>query len=442
MLRYFVRLMLFAVVLIGGSMFAAQWKLKDNLKDFANTVRPFMEFDYDAASVSYTGEVKINGISLFIQSMGVHIDIGELKFFTGNLYQLATLKSNIKAQKLPEQAHLILKNVLLPFDSKMLRVMDKNVTVNSADILDTAFCGEITRFGLDEFEAMGYSYLSFSSEMFYLLDKRSGSITLSGNVDIEDAYKTDYQINISGVLSWIEEVSEQMSGAADEDSRFITPDLSLLEVRVQDQGLHLKKAEYCSQQENSNTDYYSGHAAEIEQLLSGVDIILPEDFKSLYIESIQPDSRVNWLFRPKINFKLENIKNYDYSQLVEASGLEVEVNNKPVDLTIEGLSFKKMSKLVALVRVQKEKEETLKPRYKLITIRQSFQKVSIGSMANYIKYRVRVTRNDGQLFEGKLAKMTRDKVWIIVRSKEGSVTLPVSLRSIKGFDVYKEIPRD
>ena len=112
MIRFLIRFLLFVVVIGGGGMFAAQWQLKKQLKDFSNLVRPFMDFSYGSASISYTGEVKIKGVNIYVERAGAQVDVGELNFFVGNLYQLATFKSNFNAKKLPDKAHLILKNVL------------------------------------------------------------------------------------------------------------------------------------------------------------------------------------------------------------------------------------------------------------------------------------------------------------------------------------------
>ena len=331
---------------------------------------------------------------------------------------------------------------MIPFDSKMLHQLNKSIPTTSLDVIETAYCGDVQRFGLDEYEAMGYSYLSFSSEMFYQLDQYSGSVIINGSLDIEDANRTEYQINIGSVLSWVEEMSEQMSNGSMSEDLFITPELSFLEVRSQDKGYHLRKAEFCAAEENAKTDYYSGHLTQIESILTGVGMAVPEEFKPLYIESIQPDSLVSFQIQPKVSFELKNIMMYDYSQLVESSGMKISVNDKPFNLMAADWSRDKFNKILQYSNVKQAEEARNKPQYEIITVYQSFQKVPVTSLAKYIDYRVKIVRDDNERYEGKIKRISSDRVWLEIHSKEGDVTLPFNKSSIVEVDVYKESSRD
>jgi hypothetical protein len=442
MIRFLIRFLLLAVIVGGGGMFAAQWHLKNDLKDFTNKVRPFMDFSYDSASISYNGEVNIQGINIYIQSAGAQVDVGQLKFFVGNLYQLATFKSNYEANHLPEKAHLVLKNVLLPFDSKMLKQLNRNKVTTSFDIMETAFCGPVQSFGLDEYEAMGYSYLSFSSETYYQLDTQSGSVIIKGSIDVEEVNKTEYQFNIGGVLSWYEEMIEKMSGGSLADNSFITPELSFLEVSSKDQGYNLRKAEYCSSQENAKTDYYSGHILKLEEILAGVGMSIPEEIKPLYLESIQPDSLVNFQVQPKVNFDLANMMRYEYAQLVESSGMQISVNDKPVNLLLADWSFSKLENILQIAKVKQEEEYKQKKQYEILMVQRKYQKVPVSSLDSYVHLKAKITRNDRKRFEGKIERTTTDKVWLIVHNQEGDVILPFNKNEITQVEIYKEVSMD
>ncbi len=442
MLRILIRFFIFVALMVGGAFFFAQWKLKDELKTFSNQVRPFMDFNYDSASLNLDGEIKINGIGMYIQSVGAHVEIRELKLFAGNLYQLAFMQTGLQSKKLPEKTYIKFKDVLLPFDSKLLVELNRNMETTSIDVLETAFCGPVERFGLDEYAAMGYSFLSFSGDMQYLLDKYDGSLGLSGSFDIEDVYYTDFNLKVSGVLSWYEEFTQQMSGKRNSSEMYITPDISSLEVNIKDQGFHLRKAEYCSRLEESKTDYYSGHVDEIESKLADVGMAVPEELKLFYRESIQPDSRVKWSLQPKINFEIKNIADYDYLQFVESSGLKVWVNDKPVNLITEGWSLEKISKIKKQAQQLKDQSALPPPSYQFTIVPQSFQKISLNSIDKYLQYRVKVKRDDGQIFEGRLTKLSRDKIWIMTHNKNGKLTLPFNRSEINTVEVYKETPKN
>lgn len=441
MVRILVKFILFVAITVTAAFFISQWKLKDQLKIFSNQVRPFMDFNYDAASLNLKGEIKINGISLYIHNIGAHVEIRELNLFVGNLYQLALIQAGFQSEKIPQKAYIKFTDVLLPFDSKLLVELNKSVETTSFDVLETSFCGPVERFGLDEYDAMGYSYLSYSGDITYLLDKYDGSLGINGRFDIEDLYYTDFDIKIGGVLSWYEEFSQQRAGTRGANDGFITPDISKFEMNFRDQGYHLRKAEYCSRMQESKSDYYSGHVEEVEQKLAGADMLMPDDFKLLYREALQPDSKINLVFEPKLNFEIKNFANYDYLQLVEAMGAKLMVNNKPVNLMNEGWSFEKVSRIKRQAQLIKEKSELPPPNYQFTIVPQSFQRINLNNINKYLNYRLKVQRTDGQLYEGRLIKSSADKVWIMTHSKDGKLTVPVNRSEIKSVEVYKETPK-
>jgi hypothetical protein len=440
MLRFITKFLLLAIILVGGGMYAAHWKLQKEVKDFSDQVRPFMDFDYQSTSVGMDGEMRIRGISIFVQHIGAHIEIGEMKFFAGNLFELMRLESKLQERQLPEKAYISFDDVLLPFDSKLMVEMDKQIKPTSLDVLNTAYCGNIARFGLDEYEKMGYSYLSFSTDLHYLLDQYSGNLVITGSTDIEEMNYSEFQINISGVLSWLEEL-DQISLFGGEGG-FITPDLSLVEMRIQDKGYNLRKAEYCDKQQQGETNYYSGHIDAVKSLLQEVQVELPEALSQGYYQAIQPDSQVNILVKPKVTFDFKNVPNYDYAQLIDAAGVQVTVNNQDIPLAIEGASFTQFERLLQYAKDKEDAAARPKDRYKMVTIPQSFQQVATSSIGQYKDYRARITRDDNQVYEGKLARFSNDRIWIVVRGKTGEVTIPVRRNRLKLVEIYKPTPKN
>jgi len=441
MLNFLVKFLLLAIILSSGTLYFAQWKLEENLKSFARKVEPFMEFAYESASLNFNGEITLKNISILVPSVGANADVGELKFFIGNLYQLTTLNSRLEEKQLPEKAHISLKNVLIPLDNKLLSSSNE-LPIKVSDLLETAFCGEAERFGYREYAAMGYSYLSFSSTSFYTLDQYSGSLIINGTTEIENASKIDYQINIGGVLRWIEALNNNAYELAADTSNFISPELSLLEVTVSDQGYNLTKAEYCMRQQQDNkTDYYSGHMEVLEKQLELANIKLPDEFKAHYLASIQPGSVVSYLLKPQVNFKFEDLKLYDYSQLIESTGMRVTVNNKPVKLAVEGLSFKDLGKITALAKSKKKAKATPKESYRLVSIEYAYQNKALSEAVEFVDFKVKVTRDDGRLYQGKLTKTSNEKIWVAVHSKDGSVTYPISRNRVSEFQVYMPSPQ-
>ncbi|WP_444997166.1 hypothetical protein [Aliikangiella sp. IMCC44359] len=437
MLRFLIKFLLLVIVLVAITMLTAQWKLEKDVNSFARVIAPFADFKYESARIGLSGEVKLNSISVYIHSLSTSVEIGELRLFVGSLYDLAFFESNVRHNKLPENAHLILQDVLVPFNSSLLRALENNQTPDSFDLLSAAYCGDIDRIGIQEMESMGYDYLAFSSKEFYMLDKYSGSVVLNGSVDIEELLNLEYQVNIGGVLGWIESMEERAIGQNQPD--IISPNLSLLELRIKDQGYNLKKAEYCAAKENVSTDeYYAGHEKKVHEMMSKSGIDMKESFKQAYLNFIKPESALLWFIQPKASFDFEGLKYYTFDELRSEVGLRVAVDGEPVTEFFDGWTPENFSDIANKELVQRAEKDPTKSRYKMVTVTRSYQNVIISRAEQYIDFKVRATRDDGMVYEGKLKKTSPKSLWITLRKQKGEVVIPLARTQIVKFEVYKE----
>ncbi|TQV85283.1 hypothetical protein [Aliikangiella coralliicola] len=439
MLRFLIKFLLLAIVLTAASVLIAEWKLKKDIDAFARAIQPFVEFDYESANIGLTGEIRLHSITAFVEPLDVNVEIGELRFSAGNLYELAFLESDIRNNKLPENVQLKVRDVLLPFTPLLTRSLQSNAPPASNDILETAYCGDVERIGISEFEAMGFDYLAFSTEFFYLLDKYSGSVVLNGTIDVEDAFKVDYQVNVGGVMAWLESIAQREIGQARQE--VVLPDLSLLEIRAQDKGYNQRKAQYCAlKQDTTVEDYYAQHPKELEKILNESGIQLSEELKLLYPESIKPESEIYWFFQPKVNFEFAGITYYSYEELLDLSGFRLAINNKSVKQLMSGWSFANYSNIAELVAKEKRRLSIeANNQYETVLVSKSYQTVPLSSAGNYINFPVKLTRDDGHLYEGKLIKTSDKSLWVLIRSAQGEATIPVARNRIIQIEAYKVV---
>ena len=437
MLRFLVKYLLLAIILAAAAMLTAQWKLEKDIDSFAYAISPFAEFDYESAKINLTGEVKINSIRIFVESIKANIEIGELRFSAGNLYDLAFLESQFKEQKLPENGHLYMTDVLLPFNAQMLRAVKTEEEPTSANILDSAFCGEHDRIGALELDTMGFDYIAFSGKHFYLLDKYSGSVVFNGNFDIEDMFDVTYQINISGVLAWLESLEERRIGQFQEKA--VLPQLALFEFRKKDRGFNLKKAEYCAIRENvTPEEYYKGHVAEVERQFKSVGITLKDDAKLAYEASIKPESQLSWFIQPKANFEFEGFNYYTFDELLNMSGLRVNVNGTQVSEYFDGWTGKNFNQIADNLMKERAVElGTTSPLYKQVVITKEFKTFNLNRATEFENETVRVTRDDGRVFEGTLSRTSDKSIWLFQKLSTGDVTIPFARTRVVKFEVYQ-----
>lgn len=432
MLKLIIKYLLIPTVVIGvGVMLLAQWKVKNELNDFSQIVRPFMDFSYHSTSINYDGEIKIDGVSILFGDDGTRIDVREVKFFIGNFYQLATLKSQFKKRKLPESAHLILKGVSLPLDSKMIAEMNENTPASGFDIIDAAYCGRVERLGVDEYRKMGYSEIYFSTDLFYSAEQRTGIIALKGTIDVENTKQIEYEMKVGGVLSWIEEFDITMMGG----EGFITPDLISIEVTTRDTGYNQRKAEFCQGQQDSKIDYYTGHTDQAIEMAEYAGVTITDDFKKLYFEAIQPGSEINFIMKPKVSFDFDRVEHYDYQYIIEEGGIKIRINNTNLPLNFEGVKAANIEKIVKQSKKHQKIKSDLNENYQLAA--QTYQTIEPSKIDQYKGYRSKIKRKDGKFYKGRLSRFSETTVWTVVRQNAGEITIPIKRKDIERIEILK-----
>lgn len=437
MLRFLVKYLLLAIILAAAAMLTAQWKLEKDIESFASAISPIAQFDYESAKISLTGEVKINSIRVFVESIKANIEIGELRFSAGNLYDLAFLESQYRELKLPENGYLYLTDVLLPFNAQMLKSVKTDQDPTSASILDSTYCGTHDRIGAIELEAMGFDYIAFSGKHFYLLDKYSGSVVLNGNFDIEEMFDINYQINVSGVMAWLESMEEHRIGQFQE--KVTPPQIALFEIRKKDRGFNLKKAEYCAIRENTSSDeYYKNHVSEIDKKLTSVGITVKDDAKLAYQAAIKPESEVVWFIQPKANFEFEGVDYYTFDELESLSGLRITVNGTQVSSYFDGWTGESFNRIAENLFKERAVElGATSPLYKQVVITKAYKVFNLNRASEFEKEKVRVTRDDGRIFEGTLSRTSDKSIWLFQKLPTGDVTIPFARTRVVKFEVYQ-----
>ena len=436
MLRFLVKFLLMAIILAAITILTAQWKLEKDIDAFAGAIKPFAEFDYESAKIGLSGEVRVNSISIFIESISATVEIGELRFFAGNLYELAFFESNVRQNKLPENAHIFLTDVLIPFNPQLIRTLKEDVPATTMDLINASFCGENDRIGIEEFEAMGYDYLSFSGKEFYLLDKYSGSVVVNGSFDFEDMFDIEYQFNVSGVMAWLESMEERRIGQFQQE--LIMPQLSLLEIRKKDAGYNRRKAEFCAIKESVEPEeYYTKHIEQIEALLSEANIELKEDAKLAYSKLIQPESQLQFFIQPKANFEFDGLNYYSQQELIDMSGLRVTIDGEEVKEYFENWTAKDFQQIAPNLLQKRVAEQNSQQLYQQVIVTKNYHDVNPSTANSYLNERVRITRDDGRVFEGELSRTSERSVWLYQRQPTGDITIPIARTRVVKFEVYQ-----
>ncbi|WP_196138608.1 hypothetical protein [Aliikangiella sp. G2MR2-5] len=442
MIRFLIRFLLVVIVLSVLAALGAQWKLDNDLKNFAKRLQPFVDLQYESVSLSYTGEVRINSITAYVEMAKYNVEIGEIRFSVGNIMDLILFQNNVESNELPESAYIKIKGLLLPFNNEMISAYKTHKKLTSWDLLESAYCGDINHISIGTLEKMGYHYFSLNTELYYMLDQYSGSIVFNGVTEFEDMFKLDYQMNIVGVLTFIEAFQNQATMVS-MNKLPAAPKPSLFELRVTDLGYHENKATYCAGKEGvTQEEYYQKHTDKVVEALASVGIEASDTFKSLYPEAVKPNSEFYWFMQPQPTFDIESMPFYTFEELTELGGLRVSINNKPLGNFLNNWNLENFNKLAAVVLEEKRKAEAEEQRYKSIILKREYHQVPLTKASQYVEYQVKVTRNDGTVYEGRLTKTSSRYLWVEVHSEDGKVVLPLVRSSIKRFEANIVVEED
>ncbi|MGX5172968.1 hypothetical protein ACUR5C_02925 [Aliikangiella sp. IMCC44653] len=438
MLRFLIKILLLAIVVIAATMLISDWKLNKDIKAFANTISPFAQLEYDSASVGLNGEIKLNAVSVYVFSMGASIEIGELRFFAGNLFELAFLNSTISQQELPDNAYLTIRDVLIPFDNNMSKALTQPSSVTSLDLIESAFCGEQETIGLNQLERMGYNYFALSAKQFYMLDRYSGSVVLNGEVDIEELGRFDYQMNIGGVLAWLESI--QATPFASAATETVLPNLTLFELTAKDNGYNQRKAEFCAIQQGVEVaEYYTGHVSAVAEMLDSVGVEMSLEAQKFYTDYIKPESELHLFMQPKVGFELNGSEYYDLGELIDLTRMRLSINQQDVTALLSEWDLSRFDEIGAQFEKAKLLADPERSQYRTVLIKKAFVDIPPVYLDRHMHERVKIYRDDGQDFDGRLSRANARSVWLKIRTEGGELELPVARNQIVKVQVYQEV---
>ena len=438
MLRFLIKFLVLSIIVVVSVMLLAQWRLDTELESFTKRAEPFADIKYESAQITYTGEITLNSLEIYVAAADMTLEIGKIRFSVGNLYDLAMFNRNLRNNIIPDKGYLVVKDLLLPFNTKLVKSFEKMNQLSPQQVISWSYCGKTPRFSIGALEGMGYDYIAADSDIYFMLDKYSGSAVINSKMAIEDAFQLEFQVNIGGVIAWLESQQKRAVGEAITDE--ITPDIALLEIRTIDKGYNNKKAQMCAiKQGVSVEEYYNGHIEAVTKIFEEVGIKPSESFTVLYPESIKPESEVYWFMQPKANFDFAGLTYYSYEELVKLGGLKILVNKQPLDLFSEGWSFQRFQQILVNAQEREKPKKRSVDLYETVSIKKDFRPFASTQASQFIGLKARLKRNDGQLFEGKITKSNDQKLWLTSRSVKGELELPFLHKEIETFEVLVQI---
>jgi len=427
MYRFLVRLVIFALVIAISLYIGVQWKLKEDLKYIADKLAPNITFDYQSSSLTPSGKIVVTDISLYVRSQDLNMSVGKVEYSAGSIWDMAFFKNQLDDKKLPKKMYLSIDNLIIPLTPTLVKTIALFERRSTWDTLNSSACGDVKSFGINEYLNMGYDFIVLSSESEFYQDSYSGNLVARGSVDIEETSKVSYQFNLSGIYEAVG------SSISDENM----PTFESLNIDFQDTGYNRHRNEFCSLKTGLSADkYIEKHIKTIVDTLKSVGIQMTLASQRSYKDFLQPSSRFQISMEPKPSFSVDDFGYYDENELRDILGLKLSVNDQNVESVFDQWSLEKFEQIV-IEGTAIENNDLFKPRYENVLIKRSFEKESLSSVGKFINYKVKVIRNDGKIFQGKLTKINDNKLFISMMIEKGIVKISVETGLVKEFFVYR-----
>ncbi len=427
MVRFLIRLVIYAFV-IGLSLYiGVQWKLKEDLKHFGSKLKPYAQFDYQSSAMSLAGTIILTDISLHFQQQDITITIDKIEYSSGSILDMAFFRSQLDSQKYPEQMTLKIQEAVIPLTPPLVKYISSAEQGSIWSALNATACGKIKHIGINQYFSMGYDYIVFSSESEFRRDEYSGNLVGSGWMDIEETSKLSFQLNLAGFY-------QSVNGPLTHQQ---TPTLEAFTLDIQDNGYNRHRNEYCASRSGQETvEYIEQHVKMVSQKLNTVGIKMTLAGKRHYSDFLQPSSLLHLSVQPSVSFSFNDFGYYDEQQLRKLLGLRLQINHKTVATLFNHWRLDRFNQIV-MSDLSDNTEASNKPRYETVFIKRVFQKQALSSVEKFINEKIRVIRNDGKKFEGKLTEIKNNKLLVAMAVEGGIVKVPVEIKTIDEFFVYQ-----
>ena len=427
MYRFIVRSIIFLLAIVVSLYVGVQWKLKEDLKYLSSRLAPEIQFDYQSSVLTPSGKIVVSDIDLNIRALDLNITIDKVEYSAGSIWDMAFLKGQIDDKQLPKQLSLSVKELIIPLSPSLIDTISLAEQSSTWDTLSASGCGDVKQFGINEYSNMGYDYIVFSSDAEFYQDDYSGNLIGKGWIDIEETSKFTYQLDLSGVYE----------AGEDADNKDNTPILEKLNLDIQDKGYNRHRNEFCALKSGLSADeYIEKHIKTFVKTLKSVDIEMTLASQRVYKDSMQPLSQISLSMKPKPSFSFKDFGYYNEAELRELLGFKISVNDQNIDSIFNKWSLDKFNTIV-IASDDDEQSEGLQRRYENVIVKRKFQKEPASSAEKFIDYKVKIIRDDGKVYQGRLKEIKKNKLYIAMPVAKGTLKLSVEKKRVKEFYVHQ-----
>lgn len=385
------------------------------LRHIMTAVKPFAEVNYSYIYASPFGSAGIKGLEILPYGVDDKFLIDNVSVQGKNFFSLLTINRAFGQGQLPKSLHVILEDVQIPLDSRLLQNRFGEPSLQLP--LEFIPCGGVDSLGPTELQALGYKDLHLNLSLAYDINelKPSMELTVTFNHQTMLAISTKAQLTLSQAMLSLT------------DLLTMSPRLSELTVLLDDLSLVERLNRFCANKENIRASAYIDKQINyLQYYLQTQGITFSSNLIALYREFMTQGGKIKITASPQRPLPLNVLTHRSLKHTLDMLNLAITVNDLPTtELTSQlhqANSFSDSKKEITSGTIVTPKQQDNTSEYRSIT----YEELSsyLGSVA--IIYTV-----NGSEHKGKLLAVDHNTLKLARQVRGGSIVFTINMYDIE-----------
>lgn len=420
-MRLLTKALLIIVICLSSAYLYFYYVTKNNVDSFIESVRPFVQIDYETFVSTLNGTISIEDVAISMPPYGKLARIESVDFVLDSPFDYFTLDDKLSAGELIPKLQLKINHLNSSIDTLDVYAQEPDPVEQFLNQVAAQGCGDVQSLGMSQLPELGYSTLDMSVNIDF--DYSEAERLAKFNVDLigHDMNAVYTTIEIPNVGSIRDFANPQV-------------EFGTFKVGVEDLGFNEKVAEFCAEKSGVATEDYAKHHIEaLKTFFTHADIQLSDGIYEAYESYVAEQATISLELQPKNSVNWNYLSLYPSNEWPRLLGLSLLVNNEKVD-DFE-FSWDKEHSLATAI-ASKQEMTTKQPEQVQQKRKKTYVQIAPQQLANYIDSRVKIETRLNRKYEGYVRKSGGNLV-VQIKSHGGNMDIPANSQTIAKAFVYK-----
>jgi hypothetical protein len=414
-MRKSVGLLISLVGILGGITVYVWYDTRIHLKHLIATIKPFAEVRYSYIYASPLGSAGIKGLEILPYGADDKFLIDKVGLQEKNLFSLLTINRALEQGQLPKSMHLVIEDVQIPLDSRLLRNRLGEPSLQLP--FEFTRCGEVVALSATEFQALGYDTFHLDLGLVYNINELTPSMQLIMKLNHHAMLATTTEAHLT--------LPQPMLSLTDLVT--LSPNLIDLTVTLIDRSLVERLNRFCSEKETMSVSAYRDEQIRyLQNLLQAQGILFNPNLKTLYKEFLMQGGQIKITASPQRALPLRELMKQNLKDTLDLLHLAITVNNLPItELSLEfhkseTFSYSKKAVTSDTIRSHKQHNNAFK-----------YRSIAYEEIPDYLGSMAIIHTVNGSQHKGKLEAIDQNTIRLAKQMRGGSVAFSINIYEIK-----------